>query len=84
MTASLVRIQWLDSKGVVDAWEFIDGLKPMKPCACVSVGFLIDDHPDYKTIALTMSEDQVLGRLTIPMCAIQNIAPLAWSEETHA
>lgn len=68
-------IAWVDSKGVTN-WEDWDGLEPMPPCICSSVGFLIEDNEDYKTIASSLSADQVLGRLTIPVSCIQNITIL--------
>ena len=72
-TPKLKYIEWLDSKGVSSDWEFIEGLKPMLPCNCKSIGFLIDDQKEYKTIAQTISDEQYLGRMTIPTCSIIRI-----------
>ena len=41
-----------------------------------SVGFLIDDADSYKTLAMTTSAQQILGRLTIPSGAIRSIRKL--------
>jgi hypothetical protein len=61
-----VRIEWIDSHGAPNDWEFREGLKPLKPAKCETVGFLMDDKPDYKTLAFSISEEQVCGRITIP------------------
>ena len=37
---------------------------------------MIEDHPDYKTIALALSDTQVLGRTTIPSGCIKSIKKL--------
>jgi hypothetical protein len=57
----LVKICWHDSKGVVSSWEYKDELSPLLPVEVFSVGYLIDDNKDYKTIAQSVSETQVLG-----------------------
>ena len=78
MNEEIVLIEWVDSKGV-NGWEYLDEIEPMPPCICYSVGFIIDDNKDYKTLALGLSETQVLGRTTIPSCCIRNIKKLATS-----
>lgn len=74
----IILIEWLDSKGM-ERWEYLDEIKSMPPCICYSVGFLIEDNPDYKTLALGLSEVQVLGRTTIPSGCIKSIQKLATS-----
>ncbi len=78
MDKDIVLIEWVDSKGM-NRWEYLDELEPMPPCICYSVGFIIDDSPDYKTIALGLSETQVLGRTTIPSCCIRSLKKLSTS-----
>jgi len=56
-----VLIEWVDSSGVTSEWEFMEDLEPLVPAVCTTVGFLIDDNKDYKTIAQTVSRTQVLG-----------------------
>ena len=75
MGKEIVLIEWLDSKGLTQ-WELLDEIKPMPPCVCFSVGFLFDDNEEYKTILMTSSENQILGRLTIPSVAIKSIKKL--------
>ena len=70
MKNKLVIIKWIDSKGLTSEWEFWDEIKSLKPSVCISVGFLIDNKKKYKTLATTISKDQVFGRITIPTCSI--------------
>jgi len=74
----IVLIEWVDSKGL-ERWEYLDEIEPIPPCICYSVGFLIEDNKDYLTIALGLSETQVLGRTTIPAGCIRNIRKLTTS-----
>ena len=71
----IVFIEWLDSTGM-ERWEYLDEIEPIPPCSCYSVGFLIEDNNDYKTLALGLSETQVLGRTTIPTGCIKSIKEL--------
>ena len=73
----LVLIKWIDSKNGSEGWEFLEEIEPLKPVICYSIGFLLDDNEDYKTIAPTIGGGQVLGRITIPTCAIKNIKILS-------
>lgn len=66
----ILLIKWIDSHGITSEWEFKDELKPLKPCECMSVGFLVEKTREYITIALGDSETQYLGRLTIPMRSV--------------
>lgn len=68
----IVLIEWVDTYGL-QRWEYLDEIEPMPPCICHSVGFVIEDHPEYKTLALGLSETQVLGRTTIPIGCIKSI-----------
>jgi len=74
----IVLIEWMDSKGL-ERWEYLDEIEPMPPCICQSVGFIIGDNDDYKTLALGLSENQVLGRTTIPSGCIRTIKKLVTS-----
>ncbi|KKL26432.1 hypothetical protein LCGC14_2395360 [marine sediment metagenome] len=70
-------IEWIDSKGITDEWEFLERLKPITCCICRSIGFIVEETDDYVTIAqsLTLTEipenSQVLGRMSIPKVAIR-------------
>jgi len=78
MDKDIFLIEWLDSKGM-ERWEYIDDIEPMPPCVCYSVGFMIEKHKEYITIALGLSDTQVLGRMTIPMGCIKSIRKLVIS-----
>lgn len=65
-----VFIEWLDSKGMIREWEYIDELESLKPGRCISIGYLIEDNKEYKTIVQTLSDTQLSGRMTIPTGAI--------------
>ena len=72
----IVAIEWLDSKGVVNEWEYYDDIKPLKPIVCISVGFLLENNKKYKTIVQSIGDGQILGRLTIPNCSIKKITEI--------
>ena len=78
MDKDIVIIKWVDSKGM-ERWEYLDDIEPMPPCICYSVGFIIDDNNNYITIALGLSDTQVLGRMTIPKICITSIQKLVIS-----
>ena len=69
-TTKSVYIEWVDSKGITYQWEYLDEIEPLKPCICKSIGYLVDDNDDYKTITQTISDTQIAGRMTIPTKAI--------------
>ena len=75
MNKDIVLIEWVDSKGM-ERWEYLDEIEPMPPSVCFSVGFMIEDTAEYKTIALGLSDTQVLGRTTIPSGCIKSIRKL--------
>jgi len=76
MKKAIVEIEWIDSKGVTSEWEFLEDIKPLKPCICYSAGYLLDDNKDYKTLAQSIGGEQVSGRLTIPAVSIKKIRTL--------
>lgn len=78
MNNDIVLIEWEDSKGM-ERWEYLDEIEPMPPCICYSVGFIIEDNNEYKTLALGLSDTQVLGRTTIPAGCIKSIKKLVIS-----
>jgi len=73
----IVLIKWLDSKSGPSGWEYLEEIDPVEPAVCSSVGFLLEDNEDYKTIAPTVGIGQVLGRITIPKCSITDIQKLS-------
>lgn len=73
MKQKIVKIHWFDSHGIEGSWELKNELSLLLPVEVFSIGYLIDDNKDYKTIAQSVSEEQVLGRMTIPTCCIKKI-----------
>ena len=67
---NIVEVKWLDSKGVTTGWEYIDELQSLKPAECKTVGYLIERTKQYITVAQSVSEEQLLARITIPVCSI--------------
>jgi hypothetical protein len=72
----LVLIEWLDSHRT-DAWH--TSPPATKPVLCRSVGWLIHDGKEAKTIAAHVTEEdepQRSGEMTIPTCSIRKMRTL--------
>jgi len=73
----LIRVTWLDSRGVTSHWEKISEFENQHICECISVGFQI--HKDENELVLashitnTADKDdlQVTGMMYIPVAAIK-------------
>lgn len=72
----MIEIKWIDSNAAEAVWENADDLESLKPVQCHSVGYLVEDNKDYKTLVHSMSHNQVLGRITIPIGSIISIVDL--------
>lgn len=68
----LVKIKWLDSRGTTVGWEYKDEVEScnLDICEVESVGYLYFSTERYKTLVQSISKDQILGRLSIPVCSI--------------
>ena len=81
-TATLVIVEWEDSRQPSGAWKRLSEFKPDGICQCVSVGFLIYDGEDYKTVAPNMADIssdenmQASGLIHIPTTCVTKISPL--------
>lgn len=78
----LVYIKWLDSYGCSSTWTPLHTEK-VEPLYCQSVGWLMYDGDDCKTIvphisqeSHTETEQQGCGDMTIPAAAIIELIPL--------
>lgn len=78
MDKDIVLIEWIDSE-VMGGWEYLDKIESLTPSICYSAGFIIEDNRDYKTLALGLSDSQVLGRTSIPIGCIKSIKKLVIS-----
>jgi hypothetical protein len=77
----LVWVEWVDSLGCSPSWEPLDSSEP-KVLVCQSVGWLIHDGPESKTIVPHLAvnqpgvRNQGCGDMTIPASAVRRILDL--------
>lgn len=71
-----VLIEWVDSRIGPYGWEQTEDVDVLRPALCVTVGLLVDDAKDYKTVALSANQDNIMGRMTIPTSAIRKVRRL--------
>lgn len=81
MKKQIVKIEWVDSKGITDKWEYLSDIENMKPNVCTSVGYLLNDTEEYKEICQSISNGspdnvQIIGRISIPTCSVRRIKKL--------
>lgn len=69
----IVFIEWIDSVKADTEWEYIDEAPPLFPATCYSVGMVWEETEEYITIIETKSDNQIMGRLTIPKPSIRKI-----------
>ena len=79
---TLVYIEWVDSYGCSPDWTPIEPVE-IAPLHCQSVGWLLHDGDECKTIVPHLSQEhhpgtiqQGCGDMTIPATAITKIVPL--------
>lgn len=77
----LVLVEWEDSTQPVAAWQFLDQIEDAAAILCQSVGFLIHDGADAKTLAPNVGETglgsaQASGVVQIPTRCIRRIRKL--------
>jgi hypothetical protein len=85
MNWPLVKITWVDSCEPYTGWQHIASLKPPDSIECVSVGFLVNDGEQTKTIVphTTCPQDehtQGCGIIVIPTTAVISIKRLTISD----
>lgn len=68
----IVEIEWLDSVGKPEVWEFADA-DPLEPSSIVSIGYLWKETSDAVTICQSQSPSQVARRFTIPRGCIRRL-----------
>lgn len=80
--ATLVLIEWVDSRRPNPNWQRLAGFKPDDPAECVSVGFLVGDGEKTKSLAPNIADIgdddnmSMSGVIHIPACCIKRIVPL--------
>lgn len=78
----LVWIEWEDSTQPQSRWQWLSDVKAPAVVKCVSVGFLIQDTDQVKTLAPNLGgiDDpesmQATGLITIPSRAVTRISPI--------
>jgi len=73
----IVWVEWVDSRGVTQGWEYTDDLTPLAVDIVHTVGFLLGKDDTAITLAMCLSQDQVLGRLAIPVVAVRELHEVA-------
>lgn len=82
----MVLVEWEDSSQPRSSWVFISDLDEPQIIKCMSVGYLLDDGRDVKTLALSIGHyddidsRQVNGIMTIPTRCIIRIDNLLTSK----
>jgi hypothetical protein len=74
----IIMVEWLDAIGPTPEWEFNNNIELLKPAKCITIGILIDEQPEYITVAQSLilePEDSksITGRMTIPKGVITKI-----------
>ena len=77
----IVRVAWLDSRGVHEEWTPIEEIKKTESCFNLSVGFLVYQDEDRIVLCPHIAdaeeaEKEGCGSMTIPRGCIQSIAVL--------
>lgn len=78
----LVLVRWLDSRQPVASWRFLAGIELQGPVECATVGWLIGDTADAKTVCQSVGDlghpdnAQASGVMTIPARCIISIERL--------
>jgi hypothetical protein len=79
----LVLVEWEDSQGVGQSWEFLDANEPPEVLKCKSVGWLLYESKERITVLPHIAQTprgQGCGDMTIPRSAILSCKTLEVSE----
>ncbi len=82
MTGQIVKVEWIDSRGASAQWQYREDIEKFDTCKMVSVGQLVEDHPEYVQIAPHFSveekneDQQFCGVMTIPKVSIRRMDDL--------
>lgn len=73
LPGKLVLIIWTDAASMLGFWEDRDDLTLLKPATCYSVGFVVEETSEHKTLVMTTSDRVLLARIAIPLRCIKSI-----------
>ena len=72
-----LEIHWLDSYGFEGGfWETIADLKPLCPSHIITVAQVFKLDEEMIVVCGAKSDEQVMGRLAIPICSIETFYKL--------
>ena len=75
----LIVIEWTDSRIGPYGWEFFhDETEDLPPLLCETAGFLVTENRDYMTVAMSVADGCIMGRLTIPAKAIRRVTCVSY------
>jgi hypothetical protein len=60
-----VRVHWIDSTGPNDTWHEADAVQVLTPTVAVTCGFLVNEGPDFVTVASTVLGNGHYGGVAI-------------------
>jgi hypothetical protein len=69
----LLLVEWIDAIGPSPEWENTKTMQPQPPESAKTVGFLVEDEPDYLVLTQTLSGDDCVGRFTIIKSTIKGM-----------
>lgn len=72
----MVLISWVDSGGNDLIWEFKNERESLEPHKCETVGFVVEEHEKYITVAQSQNADQWGRQFCIPRAAVTEINEL--------
>ncbi len=85
----VVFIRWVDSRQPTSSWQHISDIDEPSPVICVTVGWLLHDNKDCKTLCATMGDlahehPQGCGVIEIPTKCIIEISDIYVSFQSSA
>lgn len=78
----LVMLEWVDSAQPISKWRFLSDIEEHDIIRCTSVGWLIHDGKDVKSLAPNLGDCdnsdsfQACGVVSIPTCSITRVVKL--------
>lgn len=73
MNYRIVRVTWRDPCAI-SAWTKVG--TPSEPEICISIGFLVEDWPDYVVVASTVGADEYNAAMRIERSCMEGISEI--------